>query len=714
MVMEIREFEPQPDGSLSASQMEYMIRDLRYEPAWRDEAAREAAFYDGDQLDQPTLAIMRRQGMSPQIINEIKPAINSVINYRGQNMRDLMVVAEDDESTEGAEALNQKFKESLRLTEFHDVCERSELDGWKVGIGWAEVSMEKDPWGYSDRVLYVPWREMYWDPRARDPMLKDSRFFLRRKFYDLDEIQQHFPHEKEMLSFVQRGFGNGWLGTGTFEQFGGSGIGSRHGTGRNTYFWNDQSTQEEKDWYMSERGRVPLYEIHYWMPGRVVVMELVDGRKMEFQQQNPLHHEAVRQGAAVLREGPTRNYRKAYYVGGHRIHDEATGKTNSHYVPFIGYLEDGTGKPYGLIRDMMSPQEEINARHTRILSQQATRQHFVDEDAVDDHAQTAKELGRPDAYIKLKADRQGDRGIHVESNSEVSQINFALLQQSHQDVVRVTGLGPNIKGQSHGANQSGVAFQEEVEQSGGMMAHIEKNFDKARVIAGRMLLGQIVERHQNQNNMKVPIEKSANRPGRTVTVNGTMPGKRKRNNDLMQLRTRVALSEVPMSLTYRHQVFFSLIELTKSLPPEIQAAMTDMVVMASNHPQRDEIVDRIRQITGFGPEPSDPQEAAALRQQQEQQQAIEHKMLALDIANQAADERLKTAKAILEEVKAMKLIGPDTEHTEAKTAAALAGVGQGAADQRRKAVETEGNLIAAEAKLRDTKNKALQPGRPQG
>ena len=63
------DWKPQSDGSYSPEQMHRLLYDLNDEPNWRPNASLEMQFYDGNQLDQPTLALMQERGVAPQIIN---------------------------------------------------------------------------------------------------------------------------------------------------------------------------------------------------------------------------------------------------------------------------------------------------------------------------------------------------------------------------------------------------------------------------------------------------------------------------------------------------------------------------------------------------------------------------------------------------------------------------------------------------------------------
>ncbi|MBF1166203.1 MAG: hypothetical protein HXL68_14315, partial [Dechloromonas agitata] len=66
------------------------------------------------------------------------------------------------------------------------------------------------------------------------------------------------------------------------------------------------------------------------------------------------------------------------------------------------------------------------------------------------------------------------------------------------------------------------------------------------------------------------------------------------DNDIQRARLKVALSDVPSTPSYRMQRLTMLTEITKSLPPNLQALVVDFVMASTDLPERDQIVDRLR------------------------------------------------------------------------------------------------------------------------
>ena len=264
-------YKPQPDGSFSPEQMNQMVFDLRDEPLWRANAELEAAYYDGNQLPQETLQRMYENGISPTIVNMIQPAIDGMRGFEAIIRTDPMVVAENEESIEGVEALNEKFKEALRLTQFNTATASAYFDQIKIGIGWFEVSRQSDPYKYPYRAVGIPWREMFWDWRAREPDLSDARYLIRRCWYDYDFLMTVLPEHRDLIMNAGTGWSRDWIETWDHHSTRGRGDYMARTLAHSRHY-EENASLEEREWRDMERGRIAMYEILYRVPKRVQVL----------------------------------------------------------------------------------------------------------------------------------------------------------------------------------------------------------------------------------------------------------------------------------------------------------------------------------------------------------------------------------------------------------------------------------------------------------
>src|SRR3990167_7234381 len=162
---------------LSLQQLEDMLSDIRFQPLWREEAAKCADYYDGHQLTQDRLDRMDRLGIPPLVTNLIAPAINAVLGMEAKTRTDWRVTQENevqDVQEEMLDAMNAKLNEAERESRADRAISDAYAPQVKAGLGWVEVSRSSDALAYPYRVASVHRDEIWWDWRARQPDLSDG------------------------------------------------------------------------------------------------------------------------------------------------------------------------------------------------------------------------------------------------------------------------------------------------------------------------------------------------------------------------------------------------------------------------------------------------------------------------------------------------------------------------------------------------------------
>lgn len=710
------DMKPLPDGSFSEEQLAGLLWDLRFEPDWRRQAEIEYAYYDNEQLTQETLRKMKAAGFPPIIINMIAPAIDAVSGFETITRSDPKIIPEREEFFEVAEGMNVEFKEALGESFFNDTCGMAFKCSAIIGIGWGTVIRNPDPFGYPHLTQLVPWREMYWDYRSRaHNILDDARFMARRKWFDADELIAHFPGHRATILRGMGGYPHGWLND--WEDITYDDVASQYAHTLNA---EERFTLEADEYRQQTRGRVPLYEILYKVPRNVVTLRFRDKQVIEFNPENPLHLRAVQTNFAIVQKGVTQDWRQAWYTGDIRLADQPLRKNLPHYVPFVFFRRDSDGAVYGFVRRQKSPQEAINARHSRSVYNSSSNKWMIDDDAVDDPEGMRDELNRSDAMIIRKADRRNPNGVEPVDATEMNAATLQLLRESKEDIFGVTGLYPEFQGRNAaGSAQSGVALETKIEQTQQVLGLPMRNYKRAKHLMAELLRNNVVDEMQSFDNIPIEIGGEGGVARRTIVLNQRVPNGLIRTNDIVIARTKVAIGDVPESVTYQQQKFQQLTEIVKSMPEEMQGPLMHLVVRAAQLPESEEITDIMRQLTGFGPEPKDPQKRQQLAMQQEEQQKIEKMFQELEIRVQRAEAVLKESQAVKAAADAEKTSGADTQMTlaqtdlaQAQTRMTLAEIGQRSQELEIRETESEAKLLEAGARLEKEAAAAEKPDEP--
>lgn len=612
------------DTALPESKVAMFLLEIKHQPNWRREADRATDYYDGNQLSPETVEKLKERGQPPLITNIIKPTIDTVLGMEAKTRSDWRVNPEDDGQTNNdlAEALSLKLKHA----EIETRADRAISDAYagqvKAGLGWVEVAREHDPFKPPYRVRYVHRREIFWDWRAEHPDLSDARYLIRRRWLELEHAIALMPQYASLFRMAT----GGWAGFDPIMEQ----------DTRLTQSWEiERDTRIAGiDWRDVQRMRICLYEIWYRKWVRGYVMTFPNGQTLEADFNNPKHNEAIVTGYAQVKEATFQKVRLAWYTGPHFLYDVPSPyKHNSFpYVPFFGYREDLTNVPYGLIRGMVSPQDEVNARKSKMLWSLNSRRVTVDADAVKDHGKTAMEVARPDAYIILDQNRKPNSTFKVEPGGDLAMQQFQVMQEAKQEISEASGIHKAMQGQQSGAT-SGTAINSLVEQGLNTLAEINDNFRYSRRLVGEMLF-ELVQQNLSQGQSSVTIGEGQQKKVIVLNQPGVDPdtGAPTILNNVSLVKAKVVLDDVPATPTYRMQQLQMLSEITKSLPPQMQGQIIDFVIEATDLPNRHEIADRLRAAVGI----QDPQAQQAQAQAQQAQQAKADDMIAKNFVLEAA------------------------------------------------------------------------------
>ena len=634
---------------LKQEELVKILSDMRNEPAWRQEAVKAAAYYDCLQLTAAEKMEMEERGQAPLFRNLIAPAIDLVLGMEAKNRQDLKLSADNDEEAEAVEAMQVRLKGAERSSKFDTACSNAYAGAVKTGLEWIEVSWESDPFRPRYRVRNVHRNELWWDWRSRENDLSDARYVVRRRWVDEDLLTAYFP-EKTKALLGQLNAHPDWL------SFNAS---LPHSTDTvNILDALSNSGVDRGEWFDAERRRYALYEVWYrrWVRGTVLKFE--DERTIEYDPQNMAQVQAVAMGLVQPQPAVFSRMRLSWWCGPIQLNDIASPYPHNDfpYTPVWGLREDATGMPYGLIRRMMSPQDEVNARLSKMMWLLSAKQVIADSDAADmPWADVVEEASRPDSLILMnprRTNRNAD-ALRIISDFDLSQQQFNVLADATQTIKDSAGISNPMLGSETGQLRSGSAVTSLIEQGSATLAEINDNYTQAKISAGEKLLSLVIT---DIGDKPTPVtvtfrgdthQMVLNEESYDPHVDTTIL-----NNSPARLKMRVGVSEVPDTPSYRAMVFQELTELTKSLPPELQALVADQVIRNADIPNREELADRIARFTGV--EQSDPKTPEETEQRQKEAEEAEM-MRELEMAKAQQELEGMIAQAEKDKASAMKL-----------------------------------------------------------
>lgn len=634
--------------ALSLYELERFLLDIRDEPEWRMMANRCADYYDHNQLSDDFLTELRAAGLPPMVINLIHPTINTVLGMEAKTRTDWKVDWEDESQEEVAQAIGKKMKEAERLSNADRAISDAYAGQVKAGLGWVEVGTNPDPFGYRYRVRFAHRREFWWDWKKRE--IDDWRYLVRRQRFDADQLRLAFRQQKNVLAMIDAAVEGGL----TWQEFA---IRMDDTTGLGQFTDIERAlTMDGQEWLDTHRKQLSVFEAWYrrFVQGYVArVGETV----IEIDQQNPRHMLAIAGGAMkpVLATYP--KLRQAIFIGPMRVLDRFTPLPHRRipYVPFFGYREDLTGAPYGLIRGMLSSQDDINARRSKMRAMMNARRAQVDSDALDmnynTHEDAADEISRSDAYIVTNPNRKNANGVKIEDNADLAQGQAAVLQDAKNEIHGTSGVFPPMAGDQSGG-LSGIAVNSLVEQGTQTLAEINDNYSWARREVGDQMMELVKADSLHPHNVTVGEGKAK----RSIMLNKRVPAPNGLigdtiENNVAATQLRLILEDVPSTPAWRQQQSAHLAEITKSLPPNLQAFIVPFYIEATDLKDRKQIAQVLRKQLGLpedgsadGQAQEDPRIAQLMQQLQDVQQQGQQAVADLSEKLKAALDQLSKAK----------------------------------------------------------------------
>lgn len=651
--------------------LERFLREIREENDWRSAADIESAYYDNKQLTAQQKQILEDRGLPPLTRNLIAPSVNLVLGMELKNRRNWKVIADDDYSQEVATALTPELVKYERATQADDACSEAFASLIKAGIGWVEVAKETDPFRVKYRVKPIHRREIYWDWRSREWDLSDARYLVRCKWIDLDDLEVHFPAHKRKLRNLHSPLADWDKEPAERDDVQNNMFG--------LWYFDDFYDIEEQEWRDLERRRIKLYEVWYRYLVDGFVMRLPNERIVEFDPSNMRHKIAVASGQAELESAKFPKIRRAFWAGPEMLTDEPTPYPHNRfpYVPFWCFREDGTGAPYGVIRSMVGPQDEVNARLSKMMWLLSAKRVIADADALDMPLEDmVEEVSQPNGVILLNENRKNKNAdaFRVEQDFALSREQFEVMKDAQGAIQDASGIYQAMLGKESNV-ESGVGLDTLVEQGSTTLAKVFGNFARSRMLVGELLLSLIKADIGNQEKTFHDIEKAGAKQDITLNKRQELGnGLTGMSNSLAYCRTSVGLEETPDTPSYKRMLMQQFSEITKSLSPEVQSLFADFMVRISDLPFREEMVERLQQHLGLGeergPSPIEQAEFEKLRAEIEKLVAETRKIMASTESEyskasnlDAHTERALSEAAIKEDAHDMEMVEKGVELT---------------------------------------------------
>jgi hypothetical protein len=367
------------DGLLSVTDLVEMFEaseDATYSA--RQKSERDRDYVDNIQLTAAEITALEKRGQPPIIINRIKRSVEFLKGYELSQRVDPKVLPntpQHEEDANGAEQALRYVAKSQRLD-----YKRSKV--WSnllvEGMAGYRVSVKPYKDGYNVTVDRIPWDRMFYDPHSSEADFSDAKYIGAVRWMDFDDALAEYPDSANALEW-------------TLDQ---ASISDTYDDNPKHMVWADK-----------KRKRVRVVQI--WIK----------------QQEQWFWAEYTKGG--ILKSGPS-------------PYQNDKGESDCELIFASAYVNRDNER-YGLVREMIGPQDEINKRRSKALHLLNTEQTISEEGVVNDVEKARRERARPDGWTVVAPGALADERIKFETRTDLANGHMQLLQEAKNEIDMIGG-----------------------------------------------------------------------------------------------------------------------------------------------------------------------------------------------------------------------------------------------------------------------------------
>ena len=624
--------------------MSWFLLERDRQSANRHEMALDQDFYDNIQWDPEDAATLQDRGQMPLVYNEIAPMVDWLIGTERRARVDWKVFPRTEDDVEMADTKTKVLKYVSDINRVPFTRSRSFADAIKVGVGWLDDGVRDDPTQDIIFSKYEDWRNVLWDSAGSyDLDLGDARYLFRWRWVDEDIGALMFPERKEQIRQAIHDIGN----MERIDQDDVSGFYDANKDPQKTGTIICAGTYAMQD---VRRARVKLIECQYRKPTAVKIV--ADGPlKGQFVHQHDfaMQQALSQHGSSIIEKVMMRTH-FAVFTEANMISMGASIYRHNRYTltPIWCYRRGKDRLPYGAIRRVRDIQQDLNKRASKALFLMNTNQIIADEGAVDDWNILRDEADRPDGMIVKKAGKE----LLIRRDSEMASGQIEMMTLAQSTIQRASGISNENLGRQTNAT-SGIAIQSRQLQGSVVTTEPFDNLRLAVQVQGEKQLSLTEQFYTEEKVIRLTGARGTVEWVRINTPELQPDGSTRYLNDITATAADFVVSEQDYNGSVRQVMFEQLNQMAQRLPPEISLRLLRMAMEFSDLPNKEEIADQIRQLTGE----QDPNKKLTPEQAQQQAQQAQQQAEALQMQRETA------MLALQEQSAKVKLINAQAEKT---------------------------------------------------
>ncbi len=589
------------------------------------------AYYSGDQWDDYDKMSLEAEGRPALTINTVLPTINTVLGEQSSRRADIKFKPRRGGDEEVAHTLTKLYMQIADSNKLDWVEQQVFSDGLIMdGRGYFDARMD-----FSDhvegevRITAKDPLDILIDPDAKDADPKNWNEVFETKWMTLDEIEELYGKKKaEDLRFIAENGSSFGRDSIEYEE-------TRFGDldPSDDYFGADVPGDDEyrnvRSLRVIERQHKKLSRCDFFVDPntgdqRHSPTTWSDQKKKKFAKQYGLN--IISKMIKKVRWTVTCDHVV--------LHDDWSPYRDFTIIPFFAYFR--RGKPFGMVRNLLSPQEQLNkiaSQELHIVNTTANSGWMVESGSLvgmtaDDLEEHGAETG-----LVLEYNRGSTPPTKINPNSIPTGLD-RIAQKAQANIQSISGINDSMLG-TDSAEVSGVAIQAKQNRGAVMIQVPLDNLRKSRQYLAERILDLVQGFYTEQRVIQVTNEDDPMKPREEMVVNQMTPEGEIINN-LTIGEYDVVVATAPARDSFDEVQFAEALNLRQvgvSIPD-------DAIIEYSHLARKGELAKRIRMMTGV--EQSEEQMQAAAMQQEIQMQQVQ-----LELAKMQAEvQKLQSEAAV--------------------------------------------------------------------
>jgi hypothetical protein len=372
----------------------------------REWATRDREYRNGVQWTQAEIDALRARGQPVITVNKIGDKVDLLCGLERKARTDPKAFPNTPNEDERADAATQALRYITNDNDFQESRSAVYEEMLVEGFGGIDLALADDGQGGADiTITHVPWDRLFYDPHSRRIDFSDCRYLGIVIWMDRDELYDLYPQAEDVIeeAFSEHSYAD------TFADRPRDGVG----------------------WIDSQRVRVRVVQIQW-------------------------HEKGKWQRCTFTKCGILDQIIESKFK-------DKRGQSCASLILQSAYV-DRENRRFGMVRDLISIQDEINKRRSKALHLLSVNRIITEQGAVPDLDEAKKQMARPDGAVEVLPGMR----FELHPGGDLATGQFQLLQHATQEMQLA---GPNaamsgtdereLSGRAILAQQAGGAVQNE-------------------------------------------------------------------------------------------------------------------------------------------------------------------------------------------------------------------------------------------------------------